>query len=331
MHAHTYAVEGSWRSLFKDLGVRPADVLRRAGLPEDLLSRPAVRLSSEAFFRFWDSLDAELGDPLLPIRLCTTLRAESFSPALFAALCSPNYLTAVHRIQKYKSLVAPMRILIDESADQMTVGLEWLDKAVRPPVSLVAMELVFFVQLARLGTREMVRPIEVRTPVPPAPAKAYEDLFGVRVREGDVHRLTFSRADAARPFLTSNEGMWEAFEPELRRRLAELDETATVGERVRAALLESLPGGQASMESVAQRLALSKRTLQRRLEREGTSYQKVLQDTRESLAKHYLQRTKLAPAEISFLLGFEEPSSFYRAFSDWTGQTPETLRQAMVH
>jgi AraC-like DNA-binding protein len=195
----------------------------------------------------------------------------------------------------------------------------------------VTFELLFFVFLARLGTRESVRPVEVVTPQPPEPAAAYAEFLGERVRRGTVRSLRFSETDATLPFLTSNEGMWNVFEPELRRRLAELDESATVAERVRSVLLEGLPSGQMSMDSVAQRLALSKRTLQRRLNSEGTAYQQVLQETREALARHYLQRTTLAVAEISFLLGFEEPNSFYRAFNDWTGQTPDTIRQASVH
>ncbi|MCA9539416.1 MAG: helix-turn-helix transcriptional regulator [Myxococcales bacterium] len=82
------------------------------------------------------------------------------------------------------------------------------------------------------------------------------------------------------------------------------------------------------MEDIARRLGMGKRTLQRRLGAEDTTYQKVLQQTRESLARHHLARTRLAAAEIAFLLGFEEPNSFYRAFHDWTGMTPDTARQA---
>ncbi len=77
---------------------------------------------------------------------------------------------------------------------------------------------------------------------------------------------------------------------------------------------------------MARRLAVSTRPLQRRLNEEGTSFQAVLNATRESLARHYLVNGGLAAGEIAFLLGYEEPSSFYRAFHNWTGQTPERVR-----
>lgn len=140
--------------------------------------------------------------------------------------------------------------------------------------------------------------------------------------------MTFSAVDANRPFLTSNEPLWAAFEPELRRRLADLDAPATTAQRVRAALLEALPSGLASMEGIAHKLTLSKRTLQRRIEAEGTSYQQILTETRADLARHYLDNTALSVAEISFLLGFSEPNSFHRAFRTWTGTTPDRARRA---
>ena len=123
--------------------------------------------------------------------------------------------------------------------------------------------------------------------------------------------------------------MWRSFEPDLRRRLIELEATARTADRVRALLLELLPSGAATIELVAKRLAMSKRTLQRRLEDEGENFRALVNATRESLAKHYLTQTSLSGGEIAFLLGFEDPNSFYRAFHEWTGQTPETARHAM--
>jgi AraC-like DNA-binding protein len=191
-------------------------------------------------------------------------------------------------------------------------------------------ELVFLVRLARLATREAIVPLRVTTDVLPRPTAAYREFFGVHLRSGETHSLRFRHVDALRPFLTANDGMWKAFEPELRRRLADLEGAGTLRERVRAVLLEGLPGGESSIDSVAQRLALGKRTLQRGLSEERASFQEVLRETREALARHYLERTKIAASEISFLLGFVEPSSFYRAFGVWTGRTPEAVRRAAV-
>lgn len=323
---HTWALDATWRTLLKDLGIAPGNALRRAGLADDLLQQPAQRLPSEAYYRLWRGIEAECGDPLFPIRLCEAIRSESFSPPLFAALCSPNLLVAAQRIARYKRLVAPLQFEVTERHDVVRIALHWLDAPLAPPASLVMMELLFCLTLARMGTREHVRAMAVETPHPPAPLRPYEAFLGCRVRVGERRQITFARSDALRPFLTSNDAMWSAFEPELRQRLADLEGTAPTAQRVRAALLEGLPSGQVSMEAISRKLALSTRTLQRRIEAEGATYQQILQATREELARHYLQQTTLPIAEIAFLLGFNEPTSFSRAFRAWTGSTPDTMR-----
>lgn len=327
MQTPTYALDTTWRTLLADLGVAPANVLRRAGLPDDLLHQPSVRLVPEDYYRLWDSVEREKGDPLFPIQVCKAVRSESFSPPLFAALCSPNLLVAAQRVAKYKTLIGPMQMEVRDDSDMVTIAFAWQDGPPPPPVSLVTMELLFCVTLARIGTREAIHPIDVTTTDLPSPLAPYEDFLGASIRQGPCHMVRFTRSDAIRPFLTSNEPLWAAFEPDLRQRLADLDASASVATRVRAVLHEAIPSGVITMEAVARKLALSKRTLQRRIETEGTSFQQILKETREALARYYLEKTSLPASEISFLLGFDEPNSFYRAFRSWTGKTPDSVRQ----
>ena len=210
----------------------------------------------------------------------------------------------------------------------MRVGWEWDDPTIRSPDLLMATELVFITQLARIGTRARIEPTRVALPFEVKPKAAYEEYFGVAPVVADRHSVTFSRADAEQPFLTASESLWETFEPELRRRLTKLDAQAPLSERVRSVLLECLPSGEASADATARRLGLSRRTLQRQLKTEGVAFSEIVKDTRERLSRHYLTNTTLAYGEIAFLVGFDEPSSFFRAFRDWTGTTPESLRLA---
>jgi AraC-like DNA-binding protein len=327
MQTLTYALDTTWRTLLADLSLVPANVLRRAGLPDDLLHQPSVRLEPTDYYRLWQSAEEEKGDAYFPLRVCEAVRAESFSPPLFAALCSPNLLVAAQRVAKYKKLIGPMRMEVGEDRDVLTIEFIWLDGALTPPVSLVVMELMFCVTLARIGTREAISPIDVTMMELPSLSAPYDDFLGAHLRRGPSHIVRFKKSDAQRPFLTSNEPLWAAFEPDLRQRLANLDASVSVARRVRAALHEAIPSGLTTMEAVARKLAVSKRTLQRRIEAEGTSFQQILKETRESLACHYLEKTSLPASEISFLLGFDEPNSFYRAFRSWTGRTPDSIRQ----
>ncbi|WCM92310.1 AraC family transcriptional regulator [Acidovorax sp. NCPPB 2350] len=328
----TFSLDIGWRTLLTDFGLKIEHVLRKAGLPEDLLSRSERGLDTDAYFRFWRALEQEAGDPLFALHLVDKVSAEVFDPPLFAALCSANLMQAVQRLAKYKQLVAPMGLEVDVGDEgELTVSPRWLSVQTELPCSLQVAEVAFFLRLARLATREPVQALRVALPqLPPhACARRYESFFGVPVQRGDVPSISFAAADALRPFLTVNEGMWRVFEPDLRRRLSELDAAATTAERVRAVLLELLPSNTATIERAAERLGMSKRTLQRRLEDEGENFRALVNTTRESLARHYLGSTTMTGGEIAFLLGFEDPNSFYRAFLEWTGQTPDTARSAM--
>lgn len=324
-----FIVNPGWRLLLRDLGLRPANILRRAGLPSDLFGREKATLKTEEYFRLWQGIEDEAADPLMPLRLPEVLGVESFDPSVFAALCSPDLNVALHRIATYKRLVMPMTLRIDVAPSRTSLELDWPRAAGAPPATLVASELIFFVNLSRVATRAPISPITVTTPRCLEPKREYEKYFGVEVRQGRLPGLSFAAYDAERPFLTANEEMWKFFEPELRRRLSELDEAATTHERVRAALLELLPSGEASLTTVAKRLGTSPRTLHRRLKGEGASFQTVLNATREELAVYYLKTSSYSGAEISFLLGFEDPNSFVRAFHSWTGSTPEQTRVAL--
>ena len=327
---HSYTVNPGWRILLLDLGLSPANILKRAGLPDDLFGRERASLSTDEYFRLWNGIWEEAADPLLPLRIAENLSVEAFDPAIFAAMCSPDLNRALERIARYKKLVCPMRLHLDVGRKSTALEIEWLDTATKPPVSLVGVELLFFVQLARMATRADISPLELKAPLPPEPMEPYQEYFGITVKKGPRPRIVFKAADAALPFLTANEAMWQSFEPELKRRLSELDESATVTDRVRSALLELLPSGAASMEAVSKKLGASTRTLQRRLKEEEKSFQVLLNSTREDLARHYLKTSRMSGAEISFLLGFEDPNSFFRAFHSWAGETPEQARSAMI-
>ncbi|WP_238006881.1 AraC family transcriptional regulator ligand-binding domain-containing protein [Dactylosporangium sp. AC04546] len=313
-----YALEPGYGVLLHDLGIEPAAVLRRAGLPGDLLARGPVSLPAAEFFALWKAIEDEGGDA---VRVAETLSAEVFSAPLFAALCSPDLAIAAQRIAEYKRLVGPMRLDVDGG----TFTNRW-PGGEGPPRVLVLVELLFWVALARLGTRHDVRPLRVCSPEPPADRARYQTYLGVTVEPGPAPSITFAAHDLARPFVTANEPMWALFEPELRRRLSAVDRDASTAERVRAALLELMPAGRATMPAVARALATSTRTLQRRLSAERTSFQAVLGATRTALAEHYLGRADLTPDQISFLLGYDDPKSFYRAFRGWTGTTPAAVR-----
>lgn len=333
-----YAIWPGWRLLMQDAGLETAPVLRRAALPRDMFARDYVKISPQAFFDLWmaieeeaRSLDAALPAPL---RIAQVMTSDWFDPELFVTLCSANLGAALERLGKYIRLIAPMTIRLDRVGAHTTVTIGFLDQTMAPPPVFLAFKMVFFVQLGRLATRTPMMPISVHWPgstdFSASEAELYRQFFGVPVGRASQAQLVFSTEDIDRPFLTENHKIWEFFEPSLRQRLSDLDRTASMVERVRSALIEALPAGDVAMQSVAKRLGVGTRTLQRRLQEEGTSFQLTLDAVRTGLADHYLRKTAMTSAEIALLLGFEDANSFVRAFRIWTGTTPQALRREVI-
>ena len=327
--AQLFKVSQSWQIIIRDLGLKPGDVLRRAGLPDGLWVRENATLTAEEYFRLWVGIEEEMGERAAALEIGQSVSVEAFDPPIFAALCSPDLNTAAQRLSHFKRLIGPLTLDVEVAPEQTALAYGSLEAGPLPE-TLGTAELVFLVQFARRATRTEIHPIQVTTPQPIRFAPRYEDFFGVRIRRGPTYRVVFSAFDAQRPFLTANAGMWQFFEPVLNQRLAEIEQEATIAERVYAALFEMLPSGRSAVRAVASTLGMSTRSLQRHLRREGTSFQKVLNKTREELARHYLRHSSMTGAEISFLLGYDDPNSFFRAFRTWTGQTPESLRASFA-
>ncbi|MBU2665331.1 AraC family transcriptional regulator [Actinoplanes bogorensis] len=311
-----FTLDPGIRALLHDLGVSTDRV------PE--LEQGPVMLTVDEYYRFWDAIDREAGDPDFPVRIGRALSVESFNPPFFAALCSADLRRAAERIAAFKPLIGP--IVLDVTGPDLTLSLRWPDGPA-PSSLLVAAELAFWIALARIGTRRIVHATRV-TMRSAHNSPALTEYFGTPVVAGPADSISFSAGDAAHPFLTEDESRWRLFEPELRRRLAALEASDTTADRVRAALHLNLPAGDSSIGGVATRLFVSPRSLQRRLQTEGTNYQAVLTTTREQLARRYLADRSLSTAQIAYLLAYDDTNSFYRAFRSWTGATPDELRPA---
>lgn len=328
--AARFNVQPGWKLLISDMGFSPTEVLTVAGLPADLFSVKDASLSPNEYFRLFEGLQQLAGESELPLLIGKAISVEAFDSPIFASLCSKNLNIALMRLSQFKRLIGPMILNVEVDVTQTTANIECYGHDGQPPRALGASEMVFFTELVRLATRERIVPKKLLFTDLPANSEAYEEYFGVPVNQGDIYQISFSAEDATKPFLTENIAMWNCFKPELKRRLADLDSQATTAQRVKSILLEMLPSGQSTMEQAAERLAMSKRTMQRKLNGEGETFKSVLQNTRESLARHYLTNSTISSGEISFLLGFQDANSFIRAFNNWTGTTPGEFRNAVI-
>lgn len=248
---------------------------------------------------------------------------------LFGAYCSHNARTCFQRLAQYKPLIGALLYRVEAQNAEVSVEVLAHDAGRELPEILVGIEFVFLTHLVRKATKLNLRPLraEVRHPMQ---NPAYAAFLGTEITVSDKNLLVFSRADAKLPFISCNESMWEFFEPELNKRLSMLETDDSYAARVRSALIEPLPSGECTIEDAAKKLGYSKRSLQRKLQEENTSFQKQLNYTRELLARYYAGTPAMQAEDIAYLLGYQDASSFLRAFSVWTGTTIHGFQKEKV-
>jgi AraC-like DNA-binding protein len=176
-------------------------------------------------------------------------------------------------------------------------------------------------------------PIEARSvtyPMPkPADAAVHEQWFRCPVAwGGPLFEITFEAGVLDRTLPRNDPRLFAYLAQQAERLRASLPQDDTATAQVRREVTALLPVGEPQQGPVAKRLALSARTMQRRLAAEGTTFAAIVEDVRRERAELLLADATLTASEVAFLLGFSEPAAFFRAFRRWTGETPQRWRAA---
>lgn len=320
-----YVFDRQFGILFERAGMDVRRILMDAHQPEDLFGRKEIMLSKAEYFSLIESAgrQATEGSALL---IATEEGIETFSPTIFAAYCSSNGENFITRLAHYKRLVGPLRYLVTRQDGRVEIEIRGVDDDDRIADFWVEIEMAFIICLIRRATKVDVHPVSV-TMLRPCIDQPLLDFLACPVIQGERVILTMRESDMQLPFTSRNDSMWQYIEPELRRRLSEMEVDDSIAARVRSALVELLPAGMTTIGHVASKLCMSRRTLQRKLADEQTTFQQQLNSTRLLLAKNYLKNSDRTSDDIAFLLGYEDTTSFLRAFNVWTGMTVSSYRK----
>lgn len=326
--SETYPVGPQIAQAAQALGLDAGRVLRRVGLPLDCLDPRHKGVTAEQFFAVWQAAEDEARRPDLPLHLGRIMARGPMIPAIYGFASSPDIETGFARLAVFKPLVAPIHLTSER--DDTGLTLRWT-----PPPGVTAtpafalFELVYFLEICRSFTGAPITPLAIGAPSGPLVDAALREFFGVTPRAARIPEMRLSLDDARRRMIFANDDQYRLIEADLQRQLAERNKSAPVTVRVRRTLVDILPAGDATVNAVCTRLAMSRRSLQRKLRDEGESFQAVLEATRAELSMHYLARQDMSVQEISYLLAYRDPNSFYRAFQDWTGMTPGEARASL--
>lgn len=312
----------------EEFGVNAAQVLQRAGLSQTYLDQPRILFNTEELFAVWRAIGEVSTNPAIGVFLGTETKTERFSPTGLAALSSENFGAAVTQISRYKQLTCPEEIVQRKDAEEWTIQFRWLQAEEDEPAVLMECCFAWILSVARHGTGVRFSPLRVELIEPRAHVNVLEQHFGCPVICGTQRNaLIFRVSDAERAFVTRNAELLAMLAPQFEEELKRENDSENFVERVRLAVQQKLTGRRPTIEDIAGVLHLSSRTLQRRLQDAGSSFQRVVEEARRQLARHYLNNSVLELNEAAYLLGYEDSSSFVRAFRTWEGVPPARWRE----
>lgn len=281
--------------------------------------------------RLWNAALAATGDDAIGIEVSRFTTAASFHGVSQAFMTSTTLREALDRVARYSRVTADDSVVVTREIDGEYVYTSgWDAGAPTPsPMPMVA-TLAALLRGARAMYGADLNPTRVEfLQSTPDQLARFEEFFRCPLRfDADAYLLAFRVDDVDRPVPSANQRLSGAAEAAIVEYLQSLDEEPgpTVSREVRNVLVDVIPGGEPDIRTVASELAMSGRTLQRRLGDEGTTFRDVLNDTRQNLAVALLRDPDCTIAQVSQRLGFSESAAFARAFRRWTGSAPSAFR-----
>lgn len=308
-------------------GLMREALLRELGLDPAVGADPEAWVPQEAWRRVWEIVVAHTGDEALGIRAAAGVDPGYFGVIDYAARSAADLREAVPLAARYFRLanswgrleLRPVGEGIRVSRHLLGDELGWL------PPQAADFALATMVRVMRLATARpfSLTSVQMRRPAP-ADAAPWRQTFGVPVSfDAAEDAIEIGPEALATPMRAPDarlRALIEGYAEGLLRSLEAPDAPLPVRARHQIAVSLAARRG-AELESVARGLGLSGRTLQRRLQDEGSSFRALLDEVRRAMARRWLA-AGLSPGEVTFLLGYSEVSAFGRAFHEWEGCSP---------
>ena len=313
-------------------GVETADILAAEGLTLAALEDPDARLPAPTVLAIWKVLRERTGDPALQLAAPTSLPFGAYRVIDYLVGASATVGEGIGHFARFFKLIAEAVMLtIETDRNGYALCLEREDGSPVPPVYV---DYVFAALVSRIRMRISpdldVSRVELRQHQPPKP-EAYRELFRAPVRFGaETDRLCFTVEVWRRRIQGADAALARLLEEHARIMAERLPQRASGFKAEVQKAVASVASKGGSVEDVARALNMSVRTLQRKLVADGTTFKEVSDSVRGQLAAGYLNDPKVSIAEVAYMLGFSEQSSFNRAFRRWTGQAPGQWRRQRV-
>jgi AraC-like DNA-binding protein len=314
----------------EEMGFDRVELMAASGLAEDDLEDPDTRLPTGRFVALWKHVLELDPDPDLGTRIGSAMGVARMGLVGYLMMHSQDLEAALGRLARFSHILSEANRAVLVLRGDRGIFSWQPDPRLREISQTSDWILAALLAVGSEITGAELSPIEVHFPYPkPSGKRSYPS--GVEGRQKwrrPRAALVLAREDLEREVADADPSLGFYLERYAETVLSSLASESPVSRKVREAIWIELKSGQPTLEKVAEDLYVSPRTLQRRLNEEGTSFSDLLEELRRSMATLLLHRNDLAIHEVAFLLGYSEPSAFYRAFRRWQQTSPQAFRAA---
>jgi len=332
LHAMTRTTTASWVfAIHRALafhGIDSEKILTQHDLKLCSLEGGQQRVSQKLVNKIWRSAKEATKNEAFSLQVVDHLQDSSIDALLTSIKACKNIRQALKLLERYYRLVASLSHLhIKLTKDiEITVLSLFDDLSLENEDVDTAFGLVTK-HAPTLCVNKIVPTLVTLNREQPVNCEVYEAFYGCPVEFNANHNTIFYSADILEEeIISANPSLSEVMEHYLASESLKQDEQATE-DQVRSVLLQLLPLGTPKMNDLADKLNVSKRSLQRKLKAENTSFKSILIAARMELAKKYLLKNIASTQEIAYRLGFSESSNFIRFFKQNEGLTPSEYVQ----
>lgn len=269
-------------------------------------------------------IDKVISDQMI-INISQISQLKNFIPLFYACLATDNGLECLYLFKKYKSLIAPFEVNIEQQSQVVKISIQTKPGLKSLPRFAAINELLLINDL--LNQSSSIKPVEIGCTA--SNCQPIEQLLKIKPVTNKVNYLVYKQTDLEQAFVSERNLMTEQIIAKLDIELNDLMLEQDILKLVTSQLIDTLPNGNYSLQQISQNLLVSERTVQRKLKNQGLSYNKVLNDLRKSLIEVYF-RLELSSDEIAILLGYSDTSSFVRAFKSLMGITISEYKQSRI-
>ena len=303
--------------------------LRSLDIEPETVRSPDSYIPIETYLRIQDEAAAYIHDPYLGLHMGEFAQPGSWSILGYLMMNCKTLGEAFEKSGRYQRIIGNL-ITARAELGLGKARLVYFTPPHAPQMSRHCFESTFSssVRLARTLSGLPLDPLEVTFIYPEPESRAeYERIFHCPVRFGQKdNSMTLDLRLGSLPVRMANPALLAHFEQYAQGFIAQMEKGDNTTQAVTKIILSRLDDPSLSIEKVAREMAVGVRTLQKRLEAEGLVFSDLLRDIRQQLAKKYL-RENYSVEQITYLLGFSEPSVFRKSFKKWLGVTPGEYRE----